>query len=116
MRQALRQVSERFSKEVADTANKVDKFRLQRYLMDHISLRLASWGLDESEFASELSQIREHLIGLTEAERLEAELALRNETEVVREPKKEISKAYWLQGDQGSPGNTYIKLMMRTFA
>ena len=113
VRQALRQVSERFIREVAATNDKIDKLRLQRYMMDHIGLRLASWGLDEHEFASELSQIGEHAFGLTTDERLEAERKLGIETEAVREPKKKLSKAYWLQGEPGPPGNMYIKLMMQ---
>lgn len=112
VREALRQVSKRFLREVAATNDKADKVRLQGYLMDHISLRLASWGLDEIEFEAELLRIREHPLGLTAAERLEAESALSKEAEAVRGPKIEVSKAYWLQGDRGKPGNVYIKLMM----
>ena len=113
VRQALRQVLKRFAKEVATTDDKVDKLRLQRYLVDHIVLRLASWGLDEREFDAELSQIREHPLELTADERLVAEVELKIEAESIREPKKEVSKAYWLQGNQGPPGNMYIKLMMQ---
>ncbi len=111
-RNALTKSSKDFKKQVALLKRDEEKIHLQRYLLDHISTRLASFGLDESMFAEELSPIRDSDLGLNEERRKEIDDKLKQANDVVLEAKRKSSKALWTMRLTDSLADAFAQLTM----
>jgi hypothetical protein len=110
VRRSLNELSKEFGNRVRVMDDRRARFRLQLYIMDHISVRLADMGFDETDFHSELAAIRDFPLGLSQEERAEVENQIEQEKEMLKEAERRVSIAYWLGLAAGSPGEVFVQL------
>ncbi len=111
-RNALTKSSKDFKKQVVHLEGAEEKIHLQRYLLDHISTRLASLGLDESMFAEELSPICDFDLGFSEETIREINAKLKQANDVILEAKRKSSNALWTMRLTDSPADAFAQLTM----
>lgn len=111
MKSILNDVSKAFRKELSRLSDDRDKVYLQRYLKDHVSIQLANLGLEEKQFKDDLSSIykAELNIDKTKLKRIEKEIEVEKKT--VREAKRKISEAFWLERKRSPWAEKYESLM-----
>jgi hypothetical protein len=102
MKCVLANVTRSFQDELSRLKNDRKKVYLFQYLVEHISTRLGSLGLDEEQFKNELAAIKSTDLGLSVEKRAEIERTLRGEKEGLFKAKQRISKALWLSGSTDS--------------
>jgi hypothetical protein len=113
MRGTLTQIAKAFKKGLSKLKKNKDKVYLKRYLRTHIEIQLANLGLSEEPFKVELDGIHSIDLNISETELKNIEAEIESEEEMVREVKKEISRAFWLGRETGSWAEKYESLVAR---
>lgn len=114
MKSVLVDVADAFEWELSRMKRDKDRVYLERYLKNHIEIQLVNLGLDEEDFKDQVDGIFSVRLDIDKSELKRIEKEIEEEERAVREARRDISRAFWLEQEVSPWAEKYDSLMKRS--
>lgn len=114
MKSILLDVAAAFERELSRMERDKDRVHLERYLKNHIEIQLVNLGLDEEDFKDQVDGIFSVRLDIDKSELKRIEKEIEEEERAIREARRDISRAFWLEQERSSWAEKYDSLMERS--
>lgn len=114
MKSVLVDIADAFERELSRMKRDKDRVYLERYLKNHIEIQLVNLGLDEEDFKDQVDGIFSVRLDIDKSELKRIEKEIEEEERAVREARRDISRAFWLEQERSPWAEKYDSLMKRS--
>ncbi len=114
MKSVLVDITAAFERELSRMKRDKDRVYLERYLKNHIEIQLVNLGLDEEDFKDQVDGIFSVRSDVDKSELKRIEKEIEEEERAVREARRTISRAFWLEQETSPWAEKYDSLMKRS--
>ncbi len=107
-------IADAFERELSRMERDKDRVHLERYLKNHIEIQLVNLGLDEEDFKDQVDGIFSVRLDIDKSELKRIEKEIEEEERAIREARRDISRAFWLEQEASPWAEKYDSLMKRS--
>lgn len=114
MKSVLLDIADAFERELSRMKRDKDRVYVERYLKNHIEIQLVNLGLDEKDFKDQVDGIFSVRLDIDKSELKRIEKEIEEEERAVRDARRDISKAFWLEQEASPWAEKYDSLMKKS--